>query len=308
MNNIFIIIVAYNGLKWLKKCLNSAYPYTIIVVDNNSTDSTINYIGENFPEVILLTQKTNLGFGQANNLGIALALKEGANYVFLLNQDAYLEPGSIEKLIEVQQNNPEFGILSPLHLNGKGNRLDRNFSYYLNYQANPDFYSDYIFQRRKKQVYNVPFVNAAGWLISKKCLEFVGGFDPIFFHYGEDDNYCQRVIYHGFKIGVVPDATLNHDREDRVLNKSNPDKEENLYNTVRFFKVKFADINISYNSELQKMAANSKKAIIKNLIKLNFEKIKYFKKESEMFKLTHKEIIRSRSINKDFGQHYIRKH
>jgi GT2 family glycosyltransferase len=89
------------------------------VVDNNSADDTVNFIKANYPEVTLLEQNKNLGFGKANNIGISLAMKNEADYVFLLNQDAWVQPDTIEKLVSAHQREPQFGILSPMHLNGK---------------------------------------------------------------------------------------------------------------------------------------------------------------------------------------------
>ena len=119
MYNSFIIIVTYNAMNWLSKCLNSCKDYPVVVIDNASTDETVTYIKKQFPKVHLIPQSKNLGFGQANNLGIRYALNNGADYVFLLNQDAYLQGECINQLIKIHQNNPEFGILSPIHLNGK---------------------------------------------------------------------------------------------------------------------------------------------------------------------------------------------
>ena len=99
---IFIIIATFNGMKWLPKCLKSTMPYSVIVIDNGSTDGTTDYILSNYPNVNILRQKKNIGFGQANNIGISYALKEGADYVFLLNQDAYLQKGSFDKLVQRQ--------------------------------------------------------------------------------------------------------------------------------------------------------------------------------------------------------------
>lgn len=219
MYNLFIVIVSYNGMAWLDMCLKSCSNYPVIVVDNASTDETVSFIETNYPNVILLKQSVNLGFGQANNIGIRYALDQGAEHVFLLNQDAYLQEGSVEALLAVQKENPNYGILSPIHLNGNGNQLDRKFSNYVAYRKNPHFHSDFVLRKPLRDVYDVPFVNAAGWLLSRNLLDTIGGFDPLFYHYGEDDNYCQRALYHNFKIGIVPISFLLHDRGDRIVSK-----------------------------------------------------------------------------------------
>lgn len=305
MNKIYIIVTTYNAMSWLSKCLESAKPYGVVVVDNNSTDNTVNFIKANYPEIALLPQSKNLGFGQANNIGISYALKQGANYVFLLNQDTYLRKDTIEKLIEVHQKNDSYGILSPIHLNGKGDRLDQNFSHYLNYNANPDFYSDFILNKPLPEVYEVPFVNAAGWLISKNCLETVGGFDPVFFHYGEDDNYCQRVIFHGLKIGVVPQVFLKHDRENRIF-KQNPDTDMGTFSRQeRAIKLKYANINKEDFYEVKTLIKKSNKAAIKSLLKLRFKSSKFYRMEAELLKKILPEIEKSRLLNKTKGPNYL---
>lgn len=88
-NATYIIIVSYNGMPWLEKCLKSCGKFPVIIVDNSSTDETVSFVEDNFPNVILLRQALNLGFGQANNIGIRYALDIGAENVFLLNQDVF---------------------------------------------------------------------------------------------------------------------------------------------------------------------------------------------------------------------------
>lgn len=75
----------------------------------------------------LIESNENLGFGRANNLGISLALKSKSDFIFLLNQDTVIGNDTIEKLLEVSIKNPEFGILSPIHSDGKGDLLDMSF-------------------------------------------------------------------------------------------------------------------------------------------------------------------------------------
>lgn len=101
MENLFVIIVTYNGEKWIDKCLSSVYkstiPLTTIVIDNKSSDNTVQYIKTNFPMVILFEYQNNLGFGKANNIGIEYALKNNADYIYLLNQDAWVDPNTFRK-------------------------------------------------------------------------------------------------------------------------------------------------------------------------------------------------------------------
>jgi GT2 family glycosyltransferase len=300
----FIIIVTYNGLSWIKKCITSiSDKYSVIIVDNNSSDDTVSYIENFHPNIILVKQTLNLGFGAANNIGISLALKQGADFIFLLNQDAYLFPKTIEVLLEISKKHPEYGILSPIHLNGKGDGLDSNFSNYI--KINNDLLFDALRNKYSKNIYEVPFVNAAAWLLTRTVIEKIGGFDPIFFHYGEDDNYCQRLIYHGFKIGIVPKTYVNHDREDRrVLHKV--DTYSRLKESERILKFRLANINNSkVDVDLFKIKKKLIKTILKLLFKFKFRKAKYYFLELLMVKKKIPEIVKSRELNKKSGSIYL---
>ena len=202
---ITVVIVTFNGGKWLNKMLQSliksSIELEIIVVDNASTDDSVAII-KKFTQVQLIISEVNLGFGKANNIGIKRALTQQSDWVFLLNQDTWVFEKSIETLVNYALKHPELGIVSPLHLCANEHDLDENFGIYL---------------RQKKHIANselieVPFVNAAAWLISKQCFEKVGLFEPIFNHYGEDRNFCDRLKFHGFKIGVVETVAIVHDR------------------------------------------------------------------------------------------------
>lgn len=203
---IAVVIVTFNGENWIKKnlssLLNSNYPIDIIIVDNASTDETINIIKE-FSAIELIQNKSNLGFGKANNIGIDIAIKKGADAIFLLNQDTWIFENTISNLAEVLFENSNFGIVSPMHYSADETTLDENFNTYFN---------RFNKQEDSKSLRSVPFINAAAWLVSKECFSKTGYFDPIFSHYGEDRNYCERVKFHGFKIGVVKNAAICHDR------------------------------------------------------------------------------------------------
>lgn len=303
---IYIIIATYNAMNWIGNCLSSCKDYPVLVVDNASTDETINYIKKNHQKVVLLEQEYNRGFGAANNIGISYAINNGADYVFLLNQDVYLEPNTIEHLLDVHIKHPKFGILSPLHFNGQGDGFDRKFSYFMSYDRNENFYFDAV-TNKLRDVYSVPFVNAAAWLLPKSTIEKIGGFDPVFFHYGEDDNYCQRVLYHKLKIGVVPTVSIKHDRpqEHKTLeifsNAYFLDKEAN-------YKRILADINIdnkAFFSIYKTHRNNIFKHILSGVLKVKIKAIFGFVKELKLLKKSFKESKMSREINAKFKRNYI---
>jgi GT2 family glycosyltransferase len=210
---VLVIIVSYNFEPWLERCLGSLrhsfYPVDTVVIDNGSTDQTIQRIRKDYPETRLLPQNKNLGFGRANNIGMQIALAEGYDFVFLLNQDAWIDSNTIGELVELSQSYPQYGILSPVHLTGKGDKPDPGFGYYAQIQQ--------LDQLSDKNILPIPFANAALWMIPVSVLKKVGGFSPLFYHYGEDKDFVNRLTYHDYQVGYSPRVFGNHDREYRPL-------------------------------------------------------------------------------------------
>lgn len=205
--NIYTIIVTYNGMRWVDACFGSlrgsTVPLHTVVVDNGSTDGTPQRIAERFPEVHLIRSDENLGFGRGNNAGIRYALGQGATHFFLLNQDAWIYPDTVERLLGAEDDRS--GILSPVHLDGSAERMDEAFKRYLfgDAAATRD---DGLLLGGLTSPREARFINAAAWLLPLRTIEAVGGFDPLFHHYGEDNNYCQRVLHQSLTIRVVPQA------------------------------------------------------------------------------------------------------
>lgn len=210
---IYTIIVTFNGQHWIDFCLGSLRKSTVsttpIIIDNYSQDNTISYIRQNYPEAIIFEQKKNLGFGQANNLGIQYAIEHNADYVLLLNQDAAIEYNMLE-LCLAQCNKQS--LLSPIHMNGDGTRLDNNFRKNSLLQCE-ELIND-IFSNKLKSYYVCNHICAACWLIPIAVIKKIGGFSPLFIHYAEDDNYLHRLSYHNLQLRLVPQAHMFHDRLD----------------------------------------------------------------------------------------------
>ena len=281
MKKIFAIIITYNASKWIDKCFsslrNSEYPVEILVVDNNSTDNTPELIKAKFPEVKLIEKSLNLGFAMANNLGIKYALDHNTDYVFLLNQDAWIEQNTLKTLIETFHAYPNTGLVSPIHLNGTYSGLDYGFANYMSWE----FVSD-TFVGKKKPLYSVNFVNAAAWLISADCIRQVGGFDTsLFTHYGEDNNFCQRVKFHRFDIVVNTHCSVCHDREQRSENLSS--YRDNAFtedNERMMKKIELGNINepLNYNFRLKYL----KREFFKSIILLRFKRINLVRKDMRL--------------------------
>lgn len=189
------------------------------MVDNASTDDTLEILDKEFPQVKVIRSQKNLGFGKANNIGIKYALEQGADYVYLLNQDAWLLPDTLQQLVSFAKEHPEYGIISPLQMQANLEHFDDAF---LNgsLRSNMQFAED-LMMNRESDIFPLQTVMAAHWLVSRACIEKVGLFSPSFPHYGEDDNYTNRVRYWNMKVGVAKDVMAVHNREFRV---STPEK------------------------------------------------------------------------------------
>lgn len=211
---VYAIIVTYNAMQkgWIKRCLDSlvrsSCPVTPIVVDNGSTDGTRDYVPANYPDVVWLPQERNLGFGQANNIGLRFAIDNQADYVLLLNQDAAIDRDAIRFLLLESDNE---SLVSPLHLNGKGDAFDYMFKGALQ-NADNRFFDDFIVSGKPRSSYETGEICAACWLMPISLIRKIGGFNPLYFHYGEDNNYYQRLVYHKIKVLVATKALMYHDR------------------------------------------------------------------------------------------------
>ncbi len=304
MKKVFVVIVTYNtGVDWIEKCLGSLQKSTIplktIVIDNASTDETLSIIKEKEFDIDIIESSENLGFAKANNLGMKKAYENGADYIFLLNHDAWIEPNTIEKLIYVHQESQEFGIVSPIHLNGEGDLLDWNFTSYISKKSDDGrkLYTSLLKQEPLDNIYEIDFINAAAWLLSRECIKRVGFFDDVLFpHYGEDNHFVQRVKYHELKLGVVPTTFIYHDREARSGQKNNvfsSDKE------LLLFKYKTCDVLQEKVDEIiHKDLKKTRTYVLKSLIKLNFSLMKKYLKIYSEKKSILPLIKERRSINR----------
>jgi GT2 family glycosyltransferase len=210
---VHAVIVTYNGAAWIAGALqslrDSSHRCEAVVVDNASTDATVAIVRRDFPEARLIEAGANLGFGRGNNLGIAAALRAGAEAVFLLNQDAWVTPEAIGQLAAFLATEPGFDIVSPLHCSPDLGRVDPNTqSAYLQRHA-PAYLSDACLGRVQPH-YAIRGINAAAWMLRADVFRRAGGFDPLFFMYGEDDDLIERFAHHGLRTALLPAARIVH--------------------------------------------------------------------------------------------------
>ena len=212
---VLVIVVSHNGMRWLPRCLSSVMPgaktadsapeVDVYVWDNASTDGSADFVAENYPQAILVRSRENLGFSKPNNLGFEYAIKKGYEYVYLLNQDAWLEAGALEKLVAAAKAHPEYGVLSPMQYQDGYEELDKRFELRYTRAKGPRY-----------DIVEVSRIMAAHWLVPVRVVKKIGPFEEELFPlYGQDDEWCRRLHFFGLKVGVVPQARAVHDRQWR---------------------------------------------------------------------------------------------
>jgi GT2 family glycosyltransferase len=214
---VAIIILTWNGKDDVLRCL-STLPrirysnWRATVVDNASTDGTVEAIRRAYPEQRVLVMEKNLGFCGGNNRGIADALAHGADYVLLLNNDTELHPDLLDELVNVARANSTVGAVGAKNILMDDHRVIWGAYGMLRYDR------DLVHvvgagQRDGPQyscVKNVDSVIGNGMLMSRAALAFVTGLDERFFGYHEDVDWCERARKAGFGIVYNGRAIIYH--------------------------------------------------------------------------------------------------
>jgi GT2 family glycosyltransferase len=215
-SEVVSIVVNWNLKEETSRCLNSLQNSTlahrIILIDNGSNDGSVQEISTRFPSVEIIQLEHNIGFGSACNLGIQYALQDqNHKFVFLINNDAYIHPTTIETLIEVSKEYSKVGIFGPII-------YDQNTPshiWYAGAKSRPGILSAYEIHRGEVdhgQFRNeyVDYVFGAAMFIRRSVFERVGLFDDRFFLYLEDLDFCIRAKDVGYSIMFVPKAKVWH--------------------------------------------------------------------------------------------------
>lgn len=210
--NVSVIIVNYNGKKWLKPCLDSLSKqiyknFEIIVVDNNSNDGSVAYLNKNYPKVIMLQSKTNVGFSEGNNNGYKLAKGQ---YIILLNNDTIVENNFIKNLLEAYEKNPHAAIIQPkiVHMQQPESIdtcgsywTDTSFLYHVGNDKHASLYNESC------EVFSI---KAAAAIIKTSVIKKIGLFDNDFWCYYEETDFCHRGWLSGYSTLYIPTTTVYH--------------------------------------------------------------------------------------------------
>ena len=212
--NVTVIIVNWNGEQFIERCLSALLaqtvaPYEIIVVDNASSDESLDIV-RRFPLARLLAQNENLGFACGNNLAIAAA-NVGSEWIALLNPDAFVEPHWLEALLSASRHNADFDVFGskllnaadPAVLDGAGDAYHiSGLVWRMEHGASAPSFSE--------QVQEVFSPCAAAALYRHSALLEVGGFDDDFFCYVEDVDLGFRLRLGGHRCLYVPASVAHH--------------------------------------------------------------------------------------------------
>ncbi|MFA6524965.1 MAG: glycosyltransferase family 2 protein [Patescibacteria group bacterium] len=228
-HKLYIIIVTWNGEQYIYDCLNSVYnqseaDFGVIVVDNGSNDRTREIIKEQFKDVILIENGTNLGFAGGNNIGIRKALSLGAEYVALLNQDTEVPNIFVSNCVAYLQANSNIGLASPIVLYPKDNRIwfagSRIFRGREILTHPTTKIGEHINKKMlldgKTDKYTADWLSGCALFIKKEVFSKIGFIDEKFFMYGEDVDFSLRAVRAGYDLGIVSNTKIIHKEE---LNK-----------------------------------------------------------------------------------------
>ena len=225
---ISVIIVNYNVKYFLEVCLHSVLRATngfdaeVIVVDNNSTDGSMQMVAEKFPTVIRIENKDNAGFGRANNQGVAIAKGE---YILFLNPDTVMPEDFFTKTIGYMDAHPEAGSIGPKLLDGKGQfapdgkksfpslsvAIFKTTGINKVFSKSPYFNKYYAVHIGEDETAAVDVLSGCCMLVRTSVLPKIGGaFDEDYFMYCEDVDLSYRIQKAGYQNIYFPEATLIH--------------------------------------------------------------------------------------------------
>ncbi len=214
--NVGIVVLCYNEIALTRQCLDSlrGLDYRqafVLIVDNASTDATADVVKATYPEFALISAGRNLGYAGGNNLGIETALRQGADAVYLLNNDTVVDPDCLTHLVRSLQAYPQTGIAGPLvytwdpgrTISSAGGSIDWRRATATNVGAGD-------VDRGQFACRTVDFIAGCGLLITRTAIGRVGLIDERYFMYWEETDWCWRARKAGFDVRWVPAAQMRH--------------------------------------------------------------------------------------------------
>jgi len=228
---VYVLVLNWCGWRDTVSCVDSLYRqryenYRVLVIDNGSTDGSVEHLQQALPTQPIIENGTNLGFAAGNNVGVEVALASGAEYVWLLNNDATADAGALAAMIHTAETNVRIGAVGSVVcamddrakvLAWGGGRIEF-FWGRARHQLRPS--------RRRRRL---DYVTGASLLVRREAIEDVGFLNEDFFMYWEDADFGCRLRDAGWQIAVADDAYVYHHEAGSVGQKS--ERRDILFNT-----------------------------------------------------------------------------
>lgn len=223
LHRIYTIILSWNNYEDIKSCIDSIknskiLPEKIVIVDNNSTDGSIEIICKDYANenmIHIIRNQENYGFAKGVNIGINYALEEDAEYIFLLNDDAILAPDCFNELLSAINFSSDIGLSTPRIFYANSHRIWQGASYFSFLKAGViSVEKNKLIQDCSSEQRIVSCATGCALLIRREVIESIGLFDSNFFFYFEDLDFTLRAKDAAFKITYVPSAKVYHKLED----------------------------------------------------------------------------------------------
>jgi GT2 family glycosyltransferase len=218
--SVFTIVVNWNGRRQLLDCLSSLertdYPMSklsVVVIDNASTDGSQEAIRQKFPRVALVENSCNLGYVEAVNSGAEIALKHGADYLWILNNDVIVYPDTLRNLLKAAAGDPGIAVAGPvIYAYSDDQRVE-----HAGYKINPWIgylkklrYGIDIFRGDEEEA-DVDSILGCSNLIKADAWLKVGCFDPVYDIYFEETDFNARARRQGWRVVLVKNARVRHE-------------------------------------------------------------------------------------------------
>ena len=217
--DVAAVVVTYDALPWVERCLESLAGVTTVVVDNGSRDGTVELVRDRFPDVTLL-ESENRGLGAGWNRGIQ---ETESRYVLLVNSDAWLVGDAVSRLVTFADRRPEAAIVAPRLLNEDGSlqrsvrgfptlwRLATEYFFLRKLAPRSTFFNGfYAGGFDHDEVREAEFVMGACMLVRRSAIEQVGLLDEDYFLFSEETDWCYRFHRAGWQILFFPGAECVH--------------------------------------------------------------------------------------------------
>lgn len=211
-----VVIINYNNPQDTQKCIDSLIKCSenlaVVVVDNASPMGKIGELKQQFPSVVFIENKSNIGFGRANNVGIKWVLENTeCKYILILNNDAYVKDDAVSKMQNMLDSDTSYAGCSPRIVYAfdpdiiwyGGGSLDWSLGGSRSWNINKRFDGNL-------RAVEVTFISGCAMMLRRSIFSEVGGFDPRFFMYSEDVDLCARIVGNGHRFLYIPEAIVYH--------------------------------------------------------------------------------------------------